>query len=86
MEVSDDVKLKKLLKTRKRRVNFIFEGDSRAAELDFERLSKLKIKLDSMKQKLTEIQNCRAKGSNKLHSNEPSIIYVPIAELKEKAE
>ncbi|RDY09869.1 Pathogenesis-related homeodomain protein, partial [Mucuna pruriens] len=88
MEVSDDVKLKKLLKKRKRRIKFIFEGDSQAAaELEFERLSKVKIKLDSMKQKLTEVQNCRSKGSNKLDSNETSsIIYVPTAELREKAE
>ncbi|TKY72765.1 Pathogenesis-related homeodomain protein [Spatholobus suberectus] len=86
LEVSDDVKLKKLLKKRKRRVNFIFEGDSQAAELEFERLSKVKIKLDSMKQILNEVQSCRAKGSNKLYSNEPSIIYLPTAELREKVE
>ncbi|KAK7411980.1 hypothetical protein VNO78_03425 [Psophocarpus tetragonolobus] len=86
MEVSDDVKLKKLLKKRKRRLNFIFEGDSRAAELEFERLSKVKIKLDIMKQKLIEVQNFRAKGSNKPYSSEPCIIYVPTALLREKAE
>ena len=81
MEVSNDVKLKKMLKKRKRGVNIIFEGDSQAAELEFERLSKVKRKLDSMKQKLNEVQNCRAKGSN-----EPSIIYVPTAQLREKVE
>ncbi|XP_061361975.1 pathogenesis-related homeodomain protein [Gastrolobium bilobum] len=86
MEISDDVSLKKLLKKRKRRVNIIFGGDCKVAELEFERLSKVKIKLDSMKQKLTEVQNYRAKGSDKLYSNEPSIIYVPIAELREKDE
>ncbi|XP_061361750.1 pathogenesis-related homeodomain protein-like [Gastrolobium bilobum] len=84
MEMSDDVSLKKLLKERKRRVNFTFEGNSQAAELEFERLSKLKIKLDSMKQKLTGIQNYRVKGLDIPHSNEPSIIYVPTAVLKEK--
>lgn len=85
MEVSDDVSLKKLLKEKKKRVTFIFEGDSEAAELEFERLSKVKIKLDSIKQKLTQVKNYRAKGSSdKFYSNEPSVIYVPIAELKEK--
>lgn len=83
-EVSDDVCLKKLLKERKRKVNFVFEGDSKAAELEFERLSKLKIKLDSIKQKLA--QQSRAKGSKGSYSNEPSVIYVPIAELREKIE
>lgn len=78
--------MKKLLKERKRRVNFIFEGDSQAAELEFERLSKVKNKLDSIKQKLTEVQDCRAKGSDEPYSNENSVIYVPIAKLREKAE
>ncbi|KAJ1400632.1 Zinc finger, PHD-type [Sesbania bispinosa] len=82
-EVSDDVSLKKLLKERKRRVNFPFEGDSEAAELELERLSKLKIKVDSMKQKLIGIQN---KGSDEPPSNEPSIIYVPTAVLREKVD
>jgi len=82
MEMSDDVNLKKLLKEKKKRVNFVYEGDSEIAELEFERLSKVKSKVDSMKQKLNEVQNCRAKGS----TNEPSIIYVPTAQLREKVE
>lgn len=85
MEISDDVSLKKLLKKRKKRlISFTFEGDSQAAELEFERLSKLKTKVDSMKQKLTAIQNYRVKGSP--YSNEPSIVYVPTAVLREKVE
>ncbi|KAK7265216.1 hypothetical protein RJT34_32832 [Clitoria ternatea] len=84
-EISDDVSLKKLLKKKKRMVNFTFEGDSEVAELEFERLSKLKIKLDSVQQKLTGIQNySRGKGSNEPHSNEPFIVYVPTAVLREK--
>ncbi|TKY45396.1 Pathogenesis-related homeodomain protein [Spatholobus suberectus] len=86
MEISDDVSLKKLLKKRKRLVNFTFEGGSQVAELEFERLSKLKTKVDSMKQKLTAIQNYRVKGSDEPHSNEPSIVYVPTAVLREKVE
>ncbi|KAL2338682.1 hypothetical protein Fmac_013128 [Flemingia macrophylla] len=86
MEISDDVSLKKLLKKRKRLVHFKFEGDSQAAELEFERLSKLKIKVDSMKQKLTAIQNYRIEGSDEPHYNEPSIVYVPTAVLREKVE
>ncbi|KAI4335360.1 hypothetical protein L6164_014012 [Bauhinia variegata] len=83
MEFSDDVSLKKLLKARKRKLNFMLEGGSKAAEKEFERLSHAKIKLDSMKQKLIAIQN-RGKGSNEPHLKEPTVIYVPVAELREK--
>ncbi|ESW26710.1 hypothetical protein PHAVU_003G141400 [Phaseolus vulgaris] len=87
MEISDDVSLKKLLKKKKKRlVSFTFEGDSQTAELEFERLCKLKQKLVSMKQKLTTIQSFRVKGSDEPHSNEPSIVYVPTAVLREKFE
>ncbi|KAL6523687.1 hypothetical protein OROGR_017290 [Orobanche gracilis] len=83
-DVSDDVCLKKLMKERKRRVNSIFEGESHTAELEFERLSKVKNKLDSIKQRLTEVQYCRPKGSNEPCSNEYYVTYVPVAELREK--
>ncbi|KAE9604717.1 putative transcription factor homeobox-WOX family [Lupinus albus] len=83
-EVSDDVCLKKLLKERKRRINSKFEGDFHAAELEFERLSKVKNKVNSIKQRLIEVQNCRAKSSDESCSNESSVTYVPIAELREK--
>lgn len=63
----------------------MFEGDSEAAELEFGRLSKVKKRLDNMKQKLLEIQNHRAKDSNESKSNVPSVIYVPVAELREKS-
>ncbi|KAF1887607.1 hypothetical protein Lal_00040661 [Lupinus albus] len=86
MEISDDVSLKKLLKERKRKAKFTFEGGYQEAELEFERLSKLKIKLDSMKQKLNAIQNYRGKGSDEPQLNEPSTIFVPIAVLREKVE
>lgn len=84
MEVSDDVSLMKLLQERKKKVSFAFEGDSEAAELEFERLSKVKTKIDRLKQRLTGVQNCRSEGSDEVHLNEPSIMYVPIAELREK--
>ncbi|CAJ1941765.1 unnamed protein product [Sphenostylis stenocarpa] len=87
MEMSDDVSLKKLLKKRKKKlVNFTFEGDYQTAELEFERLCKLKQKLDSMKEKLTTIQRFRVKDSDESHANEPSIVYVPTAVLREKVE
>ncbi|MED6174765.1 hypothetical protein PIB30_072126 [Stylosanthes scabra] len=78
-EVSDDVGLKKLLQERKTKIEIVFGGDSKAAELEFERLCKLKDKLDSMKVKLIKFQNQRAKDAK-----EPCVIYVPIAQLREK--
>ncbi|CAJ2637876.1 unnamed protein product [Trifolium pratense] len=88
MEVNDDfnedVSLMKLLKERKKKVGFAFEGNSEAAEMEFERLSKVKMKLDRLKQKLSQVQNSRSKGSDEVYLNEPSIIYVPVAELREK--
>jgi len=87
MEISDDVSLKILLKKKKKRlVSFKFVGDSQTAELEFERLCKLKQKLVSMKQKLSTIQSFSVKGSDEPHSNEPSIVYVPTAVLREKTE
>ncbi|KAL4321349.1 hypothetical protein AHAS_Ahas14G0101600 [Arachis hypogaea] len=79
-EESDDVGLKKLLQEKKRKMEFVFGGDSKAAELEFERLSKVKAKLDSMKVKLIDVQNHRAKGAK-----EPCVIFVPIAKLRGKA-
>ncbi|CAL0330330.1 unnamed protein product [Lupinus luteus] len=86
MEISDDVSLKKLLKKRKRKAKFSFEGGYQEAEFEFERLSKLKIKLDSMKQKLSAIQNYRGNSSYEPQQKEPSTIFVPIAVLREKVE
>lgn len=86
--MSDDVSLKKLLKKKKKRLlKFTFGGDSETAELELERLCKLKQKVISMKEKLTRIQRLDVKGSDEGHSNEqPSIVYVPTAVLREKTE
>ncbi|GAU49121.1 hypothetical protein TSUD_376620 [Trifolium subterraneum] len=83
-DFNEDVSLMKLLKERKKKVSFAFEGDSEAAEMEFEKLSKVKMKLDRLKQKLSQVQNYRSKGSDEVYLNEPSIIYVPVAELREK--
>jgi hypothetical protein len=83
-DFNEDVSLMKLLKERKKKVSFAFEGDYEAAEMEFERLSKVKMKLDRLKQKLSQVQNYRSKGSDEVYLNEPSIVYVPVAELREK--
>lgn len=86
MELSDDVSLKKLLKakTKEKKVNFITAGECRAAEEEMERLCKIKDRLENMKQKLLEFKNDKANNSAKSSLDE-SVIYVPVAELREKA-
>lgn len=87
LELSDDVSLKKLLKERtkeKKRVNIIGAGECRAAEEEMERLCKIKGRLETMKQKLLDVRNDKAKDSAKSALHGESVIYVPVAELREK--
>ncbi|CAL2225854.1 unnamed protein product [Prunus armeniaca] len=86
MELSDNVSLKKLLKerTKEKKANLIAGGGCRVAELEMERLCKAKGRLENMRQKLLKFQNAKAKKSNKSLLHEQSVIYVPIAELKDK--
>ncbi|KAJ7955839.1 pathogenesis-related homeodomain protein [Quillaja saponaria] len=88
-ELGDNVSLKKLLKARskeKRRVNFMAGagGDFQAAEVEFDRLTKAKGRLDTLKKKLEGFQRYRTTSSNETHLNEQSVIYVPVAVLREK--
>lgn len=84
MELSDDVTLKKLLKERtkekKKVVNFFAGVGFGDAEAEMERLCKVKSRLETIKQRLLNFQNRKANNSYK-----PSVIYVPVAELREKA-
>ncbi|KAB2600058.1 pathogenesis-related homeodomain protein-like [Pyrus ussuriensis x Pyrus communis] len=89
-ELSDDVSLKKLRNTRtkEKRANLIAGGGEdgcRVAELEMERLCKAKGRLEYVRQKLLKFQTVKAKqNSNISRLHEQSVIYVPIAELKEK--
>ncbi|CAN6552071.1 unnamed protein product [Malus baccata var. baccata] len=88
-ELSDDVSLKKLRNTRtkEKRANLIAGGGEdgcRVPELEMERLCKAKGRLEYMRQKLLKFQIVKAKQkSNISRLHEQSVIYVPIAELKE---
>ncbi|KAL6191770.1 hypothetical protein ACLB2K_038159 [Fragaria x ananassa] len=88
MELSDDVSLKKLLKgkTKEKRAKIIAGsgGESQAAELEMERLFKVKSRLENMRQILLKFQIAKAKKSKKPPLHEQTVIYVPVAELKEK--
>ncbi|KAF5461701.1 hypothetical protein F2P56_017777 [Juglans regia] len=87
VEFSDDVSLKKLLEARTRerkRVNVLAGDERQAAEMEMERLCKIMGRLESIKQKMPRLKNDKAKHSNKSHLFQRSVIYVPIAELREK--
>ncbi|KAK4854200.1 hypothetical protein QYF36_020423 [Acer negundo] len=87
IEFSDDMSLKKLLKAKakrdKKKVKFIAGGELKVAEEEMERLCKAKVRLEYLKQTLLRLQNRNTKKSNKSVSHE-SVIYIPIAELREK--
>lgn len=87
MEFSDDVSLKKLLEARtkeRKRINVMAGGGCHAAEAEIERICRVKVRLETIKQKLLRLHNYKAKSSDKSHLFQQSLIYVPVAELREK--
>ncbi|KAJ0030846.1 hypothetical protein Pint_14013 [Pistacia integerrima] len=88
VELSDDVSLKKLLKAKtkrdKRKVNFMTGVGLQAAEAEMERLCKVKDRLEFLKETLSRVQNRNGRKSSKSHVHDESVIYVPLAELREK--
>ncbi|KDP41097.1 hypothetical protein JCGZ_03227 [Jatropha curcas] len=89
VEYSDDVSLKKLLKSKtkrgKKRVHSVWRSESEEAEAEMERLCRAKVRLLNMKQTLLTLQNDKPKKSNRNKSHQDSVIFVPIAELREKS-
>jgi hypothetical protein len=87
LEFSDDVSLKKLLEARtkeRKRINVMAGDECQAAEAEMERICKVKVRLETIKQKLLRLHNYKAKNSDKSHLFQHSVIYVPVAELREK--
>lgn len=97
LDSGDDISLKNLLKNRKtkvkKRVKFVARGGGRGrgrgrgqeAEVEMERLCKIKGRLEIMKQKLLRLSNKKEDGVlDRSHMFEQSIVYVPVAVLKEK--
>ncbi|WCJ42273.1 Pathogenesis-related homeodomain protein [Euphorbia peplus] len=89
VEDNDDVSLKKLLKPKPSRGKKISKSIStteyETAEAEMERLCRVKDRLENMKKTLTGVQNRKAKKPNSNHlRHEESVVFVPIAELKEK--
>ncbi|KAA0058215.1 pathogenesis-related homeodomain protein [Cucumis melo var. makuwa] len=88
-DFGDDISLKNLLKKRKtkvkKRVNFVARGEGQETELEMERLCKIKGRLETMKQKLLRLTKRKDDGIlDRSHMIEQSIVYVPVAVLKEK--
>lgn len=82
--------MKNLLKNRKTKVkktvNFVARGGGQEAEVEMERLCKIKGRLELMKQKLLRLSSNKKDDGILDRSNmfEQSIVYVPVAVLKEK--
>ncbi|XVF19029.1 hypothetical protein REPUB_Repub11eG0075300 [Reevesia pubescens] len=83
-ELSDDVILKKLLNVKKKRVNIIVGGGLQEFELEMERLCTAQVRLEKMKQTLLRLETRKIRKLNEKRLLEESVIYIPIAELKEK--
>lgn len=87
IELSDDMSLKKLLKAKPKKgkkANFVAQDRSQAAEAEMERLCRAKGRLENLKQKLSKLQSENARKYNENQLNDESVIYVPVAELREK--
>lgn len=82
--IDDDVSLKKLLKSKSKREKKRMESVSRAAEAEMDRLCRAKDRLENMKKTLLGIQSKTTKILNRNHLLEESVVFVPVAKLREK--
>ncbi|KAJ6296426.1 hypothetical protein OIU78_024306 [Salix suchowensis] len=83
-EHNDDLSLKKLLKAKPKGVKKKGNPISAAAESDMEKLCRAKTRVENLKQKLVKLQTGKARKSSKIRPLDESVVYVPIAELREK--
>jgi len=90
VELSDDVSLKKhllSLKAKMRHKRHIRPDkeclQARSVEMQMELLFRLEAKLQRLKQILSHIQEPKVAESNEAHLSK-YVVYVPVAELKEK--
>uniref|UniRef100_A0A5B7AW69 Pathogenesis-related homeodomain protein n=1 Tax=Davidia involucrata TaxID=16924 RepID=A0A5B7AW69_DAVIN len=86
-EFGDDVSLKLLrenVKREKKRVNFKAGTGVQEAEAELERLCKIKGKVEKLQQVLQGLPNRASNKADAPTLNEQSVIYVPVAVLKEK--
>lgn len=83
-ETGDDVSLKLLKEKAIRRKKTINKGGQlREAEAEMEKLCKMKDRLEKIQQVLKALPNRGYVKANKHSTNESSVIFVPVAELRD---
>ncbi|KAK6139805.1 hypothetical protein DH2020_026481 [Rehmannia glutinosa] len=87
VDLGDDVSLKHLrekAKEAKKKLNCKSRGAMLKAESEMERLCEIKSRVEKLQQVLLEVPSWRFGKSRAINKCEPSVIFVPVAELREK--
>lgn len=87
VDLGDDVSLKHLrekAKEAKKKLNCKSRGDMLEAEREMERLCQIKSRVEKMHQLLLELPSSRFGKAGGNSSGNPSVLFVPVAELREK--
>ncbi|XP_030535662.1 pathogenesis-related homeodomain protein isoform X2 [Rhodamnia argentea] len=89
-ELDDNMSLKqiKLLKGKpkdRKRVDFAANEGLREREAQLQELGKIKSRLDSLRKRIFTFQSSESKASGESNFCGPCVVYVPVAELKERA-
>lgn len=87
MDLGDDVSLKHLrekAKEAKKKLNCKSRSGLMEAETEMERLCEIKSRVEKLQQILLQLPSLRFDKSSSNKSADLSVLYVPIAELREK--
>lgn len=87
VDLGDDVSLKHLrekAKEAKKKLNCKSRGDMLEAEREMEKLCQIKSRVEKMHQLLLELRSSRLGKAGGNNSGNPSVLFVPVAELREK--
>ncbi|KAK6147436.1 hypothetical protein DH2020_018348 [Rehmannia glutinosa] len=87
VDLGDDVSLKHLrekAKEDKKKLNCKSRGAMLKAESEMERLCEIKSRVEKLQQVLLEVPSWRFGKSRAINKCDPSVIFVPVAELREK--
>ncbi|KAL0346898.1 UNVERIFIED_CONTAM: Pathogenesis-related homeodomain protein [Sesamum calycinum] len=86
-DLGDDVSLKHLreeAKEAKKKLNCKSKGGMTEAEAEMERLCRIKSRVEELQQVLLQLPSWRFGKNSATNSSDLSVIYVPVAELREK--
>ncbi|KAL3825618.1 hypothetical protein ACJIZ3_021647 [Penstemon smallii] len=87
VDLGDDVSLKQIrekAKEAKKKLNCKRKSCMLEAEAEMKRLCEMKSRVEKLQQVLLELPSSRFSKSREIKSKDSSIIYVPVAEVKEK--